>query len=110
MKIVTTEVFLGGLVSFCSAWIILRLSSKFVWLRFDHGSGPQRIHEAHTPRIGGVAVFIGGCVTFLVFLPSSFGVSMLVCAVPVFAIGVAEDLTNRISAFVRLLVSIFSAC
>ena len=109
MKFVPTEVFLSGLVSLCLAWIILRLSSKFVWLRFDHGSGPQRIHEAHTPRIGGVAVFIGCCVTFLVFLPSSFGVSMLICAFPVFAIGVAEDLTNRINAFVRLLVSIFSA-
>ena len=34
---------------------------------------------------------------------------MLVCAFPVFFIGVIEDLTNRVSAIVRLLISILSA-
>ena len=107
MKFVPTEVFLSGLVSLCLAWIILRLSSKFVWLRFDHGSGSDS--EFMSPRVSAALLFSLAVASLFLFLPSSFGVSILICAVPVFVIGVAEDLTNRISAFVRLLVSIFSA-
>lgn len=98
----------GGLVSFCCALAIVRLAPSLRWLLFDHGRGPQRIHNGYTPRVGGVAIFIGACATFF-SSPLPLGVFMLGCALPVFLIGVVEDLTNRVGAIVRLLISILSA-
>ena len=109
MNIAEPSLLFGGIVSLCVAAAISYLGPRLGWLRFDHGRGPQRIHDGHTPRVGGIAVFSGCCVAFLVFSPPSLGAFMLVCAFPVFLIGVAEDLTNRVSAFVRLLISILSA-
>ena len=109
MNIAEPSILFGGLVSLCVAAAISYLGPRLGWLRFDHGRGPQRIHYGHTPRVGGIAVFSGCCVAFLVFSPPLLGAFMLVCAFPVFLIGVAEDLTNRVSALVRLLISILSA-
>ena len=109
MNIPVLSVLSGGLVALFVAAAIAHLAPRLGWLRFDHGRGPQRIHDGHTPRVGGVAVFIGCCVIFLFLSPPSLGASMLLCVLPVFLIGVAEDLTNRVSALVRLLISILTA-
>ena len=109
MNIAAPSILFGGLVSLCVAAAISYLGPRLAWLRFEHGCGPQRIHDGHTPRVGGIAVFSGCCVAFLVFSPPSLGAFIMVCAFPVFLIGVAEDLTNRVSALVRLLISILSA-
>ena len=87
--------------------IILRLSSNsYGW--FDLVVAHSEFMKP-TRRVSAALLFSLAVASLFLFLPSSFGVSILICAVPVFVIGVAEDLTNRISAFVRLLVSIFSA-
>ena len=91
MNIAEPSILFGGIVSLCVAAAISYLGPRLGWLRFDHGRGPQRIHDGHTPRVGGIAVFSGCCVAFLVFSPPSLGAFMLVCAFPVFLIGVAED-------------------
>ena len=109
MNIALPAVLIGGFASFCVAAVISHLAPRLGWLRFDHGRGPQRIHDGHTPRVGGIAVFAGSCVTFFIWHPLTLGLSMLLCVLPVFAIGVAEDLTNRVSALVRLLISILTA-
>lgn len=109
MNIALPAVLLGGFTSLCVAAVISYLAPRLGWLRFDHGRGPQRIHDGHTPRVGGVAIFVGSCVTFFIWHPFTLGLLMLLCVLPVFVIGVAEDLTNRVSALVRLLISILTA-
>lgn len=109
MNIAVPPILFGGLVSLCMSVVISYLAPRLGWLRFDHGRGPQQIHDKHMPRVGGVAVFIGSCATFLLWAPLSLGAFMLLCVLPVFLVGVGEDLTNRISAMVRLLISVLSA-
>ena len=109
MNVIPPAVLFGGLASLCVAAMISYLAPRLGWLRFDHGRGPQRIHDGHTPRVGGIAVFAGSCVTFLILHPLTLGLLVLFCVLPVFVIGVAEDLTNQVSALVRLLISILTA-
>lgn len=73
---------------------------------------PQKIHRGEIPRIGGVAIVAGFVAALLALelrpegrlLVSPTTAALLVAGVaPVFAIGLAEDLTKRVGARLRLL-------
>jgi len=102
-------ILLGGFTTVFLALMITRLASHVVWLRFEHVKGPQKVHENCPPRIGGIAVFLGSCVFYIVAPQPESALLILLCVSPVFLVGLAEDLTNRFSASVRLLVSVLSA-
>lgn len=77
-------------------------------------SGPQKFHVIPTPRIGGLpvllgvlAAWMGGLVTGLVAVHEQG--ALLVAAMPVFLVGLTEDLTKRVSPLARLLAAFFSA-
>ncbi|MFN9773702.1 MAG: MraY family glycosyltransferase [Burkholderiales bacterium] len=85
----------------------LRLSADSQWHM------PQKIHRGQVPRVGGLAI-VGGFVAALVHASvpsgdaappiSSATVSLLVLGlIPVFAVGLIEDITKRIGARLRLL-------
>ncbi len=76
-----------------------------------HGhEGPQKIHEMETPRIGGVAIITGVLVAVVLLWPRANSVFInLLCVLPIAFLGTVEDLTNRVSALARLLVSVLSA-
>ena len=82
------------------------------------GDKAQRFHHGSVPRIGGVAVG-AGCLaaalvsavfpqTYTFFDPVLFGKTMLV-VLPVFVVGLLEDLTQKVSVRHRLVLSVFSA-
>ena len=76
--------------------------------------GAQKIHESPVPRIGGVGLLValamGGAVGFLMKGQThSAAMILLACALPVFAAGLLEDLTKRVSIRIRLLASFVSA-
>lgn len=88
---------------------------KHVHLHYssDHvGSGPQKIHHGATPRIGGLAIFIGLLVGVL-FVADGGGknsyLPFIAAALPVWFAGMVEDFTKRVSPFKRLLAAFFAA-
>mgnify|MGYP003382346493 CR=1 FL=1 len=78
-------------------------------------TGPQKVHRRPVPRIGGLGVFVGlwaGVLVLKVQDPSAGTTAclLLFSGIPAFAIGIAEDLTKRISPRRRLLFTAASAC
>jgi len=81
-------------------------------LSLDHLSGKQKVHKVAVPRIGGAGLVLGVACAFAQLRAGpgaadqmsevSGGVAALMgAALPVFAIGLAEDLTKRVSVRMR---------
>ncbi|ASI69194.1 glycosyl transferase [Diaphorobacter nitroreducens] len=82
---------------------------------------PQRFHHGHTPRVGGVGIFLGMSTGWLVAalsaqrfnlghpLTMSASLAVLACLLPAILGGVAEDLTQRVRVGYRLFLTIGSA-
>lgn len=76
--------------------------------------GPQKYHLGEIPRVGGIPIFVGILVGIIIQIsiarvPLQTGFMWLIAVIPVFAAGLAEDLTKRVSGFWRLLASFISA-
>ena len=69
------------------------------------------IHLNKTPRIGGICIFLVLCMGYLLFLngsvPKNYALGYFVALIPIFAIGVVEDVFVEVSALTRLLFSSF---
>jgi len=79
----------------------------------NHLDGPQKFHKAIACRIGGLPIF---CASYIGLLfqskLDSEHIELLLlpaCVAPVFAIGIAEDLTKRITPKLRLIFTAFGA-
>jgi UDP-N-acetylmuramyl pentapeptide phosphotransferase/UDP-N-acetylglucosamine-1-phosphate transferase len=100
----------GLVVSFiCSLGLVAttKWHGKFT---LDGTHGIQKFHDVPTPRIGGVAIFLG--LVFAWFasddaLQELFG-PILIAGLPAFCFGVAEDLTKRVSVRTRLVATMAS--
>ncbi|PWE48208.1 glycosyl transferase family 4 [Thioclava sp. NG1] len=77
-------------------------------LSHDGSDGVQKIHEAPTPRIGGIAVFLGACIggAFLPIEARSLWWTISLCALPAFSAGIAEDITKKVHATWRLVATL----
>lgn len=75
--------------------------------------GPQKFHTTSVPRVGGVGIALGICIAIACNLRGSpeqgFEYTLLLCAAPVFAIGLVEDLSKRVSVKTRLLFTAIGA-
>lgn len=76
-------------------------------------SGPQKFHTNIVPRIGGVSIAIGLFTAILFRFKNTPApipeITLLVCAIPTFAIGLTEDLTKKISIRLRLIFTAIAA-
>lgn len=103
------------LVSLFTALLLIRYIRLHQRLTGDNPkSGPQKFHVGLTPRIGGVPILFGLCVGASIavargLLPLQWLVCLLLAASPIFLLGIAEDLSNRVSPVWRLLASFLSA-
>ena len=100
------------LTSLIIGWLIVHFADKIDWLIHKGDlQGVQKFHVDHTPSIGGIPVFLGFAVGLWLFDGRASGLWILwLASLPVFAGGVYEDLTARVSPLLRLLfafVSIF---
>jgi UDP-N-acetylmuramyl pentapeptide phosphotransferase/UDP-N-acetylglucosamine-1-phosphate transferase len=84
--------------------------------RFSHDhdlSGPQKFHDRPVPRIGGLGIVSGIIAAVGVLLywhPSDlFAPQLFACAMPVFLVGVMEDITKNVSPRRRLFAAAVSA-
>ncbi|CAD6524774.1 MraY family glycosyltransferase [Paraburkholderia metrosideri] len=109
----------GFIGSFLVLYIIVHSASMHGSLSMDHDlHGIQKNHAYAVPRIGGIGIACAAVVTSVAQPIWSTGSNapnliLLLCAVPAFTSGVAEDLTKRVSPRVRLLcalASAFAAC
>lgn len=95
--------------------LILRQSSLHSALGDHDFSGPQKFHAVAVPRVGGLGIVAGLIAALVASLWAhgrdgwTLGGGLLVCALPAFAFGLAEDITKRVSANMRLAATSTSA-
>jgi UDP-N-acetylmuramyl pentapeptide phosphotransferase/UDP-N-acetylglucosamine-1-phosphate transferase len=101
------SVYIAGLVSFIVA--IALVATKHLHGRFtmDGTVGIQKMHITPTPRIGGLAIFLGVAAAWVVAAPTKAAILgvLLFAGLPAFLFGVAEDLTKQVSVLARLLAT-----
>ena len=76
--------------------------------------GPQHIHIGSTSRLGGLGVFIGFVLAVAIalgleFIPLHPLLLLQIAALPVFVVGLWEDITHRASPRIRILGAAISA-
>ena len=104
--------FLAFLLSAVANLLLIRLGG---WrLICDTCEGVQKFHDRPVPRVGGMAIYGAVFVVALVFLlvKKPFARSLLLvllCGLPVFAVGLLEDITKKVSPLWRLLAGFASA-
>jgi UDP-N-acetylmuramyl pentapeptide phosphotransferase/UDP-N-acetylglucosamine-1-phosphate transferase len=106
------------LIAFISSFIANYLLIRYKHLHANYSSdwdtaGPQKFHSKIVPRIGGIGIFFG--LFFAILIPQTITTSeirinlFLLCVIPVFFIGLSEDLTKKISINLRLFFTAASA-
>ncbi len=80
----------------------------------DKDEGVQKFHTQTTSRLGGMGLIIGFFVSVALAVKSmpevaSIGGWLLIACIPVFAGGLIEDLTHKVSPSMRLLLAMASA-
>lgn len=89
-------------------FIILRFTKDWIQWIGDHTTGVQKIHDQPTPRIGGVSIYgalLGAAL--LVWLLNwggepSLSFWMCLCGLPLFIVGLTEDITKSVGVKTRL--------
>jgi UDP-N-acetylmuramyl pentapeptide phosphotransferase/UDP-N-acetylglucosamine-1-phosphate transferase len=101
---------LGLVVSFLVSIGLVVTTKWHGKFTLDGTHGIQKFHDVPTPRIGGVAIFLGMLFAWFASddaLQDMFG-PILIAGLPAFCFGVAEDLTKRVSVRTRLLATMAS--
>ena len=105
--------FLAFFLSFIFNLLLVRYSTVHQKFTLDNQSGPQKVHTKDVARVGGIAIF-GSLALTLIFrlfyfesaymgeILNGLRVSIALCAIPAFMVGVAEDLTKKAGVYVRL--------
>jgi UDP-GlcNAc:undecaprenyl-phosphate GlcNAc-1-phosphate transferase len=102
-------------VSFGVGYLTLRYEHLHARFTGDVASrGSHKVHASAVSRIGGLSIFVGWLVALAASgyyqnLSSHAIGTWMLCLLPAFAGGLAEDLTKRISPSVRLLASFVAA-
>jgi UDP-GlcNAc:undecaprenyl-phosphate GlcNAc-1-phosphate transferase len=108
----------GLLAAFFSSFIATLLIIRFKHLHSQFSadsdlSGPQKFHKTSVPRIGGISIAIGIFTATLIRFQNNpanmLELTLLVCAIPTFAIGLTEDLTKKVGVKTRLIFTAIAA-
>lgn len=101
----------AGIVASLAFCIFLVLTKSWHGaLSMDANEGIQKFHSTPTPRIGGLAIVVALCVSWLnapAELKSLIGI-FLIAGIPAFIFGLAEDVTKKVSVMQRLLATMAS--
>jgi UDP-N-acetylmuramyl pentapeptide phosphotransferase/UDP-N-acetylglucosamine-1-phosphate transferase len=108
-------IFVAFITALLVTLLIIHSSAKHAHLSNDHDfSGPQKFHAKAVPRIGGMGILagVGAGTAVLHFIHPELSASfvvLLLCALPAFVGGVAEDVTKNVSPSRRLLFTAAAA-
>ena len=75
----------------------------------DNLDGPQKFHDTVIPRIGGLSIFLSIFFISIFWYKNEFLSYLIIASLPVFLSGLFEDLTKKVSAFLRLLFTVISS-
>jgi UDP-GlcNAc:undecaprenyl-phosphate/decaprenyl-phosphate GlcNAc-1-phosphate transferase len=100
-------------LSFALGLATIRLARRFNF-GADANSGVQRFHSHWAPRLGGIPIYLSLCLWILLVVdeiqPSlSRALAWVACLTPAFAIGLIEDLTQKVGTWVRLFTTMGGA-
>ena len=100
--------------SFIATTLIIRSQKLHARISGDFDfSGPQKFHLRVVPRIGGLSICLGIYLTIAEYYlnsdSNSKGLYLALSSLPVFGIGIAEDLFKNISIRIRFLFIAFGA-
>lgn len=98
----------GAIVSLLNAVLLVATQSRHGRFSLDVTHGVQKFHATPTPRIGGIAI-VAGLVAALLALRQDLLLTILVASAPAFLVGLAEDLTKRVSVSARLAATLVSS-
>lgn len=101
-----------GVLSLLSA-LVLMITRKFHGpFSEDHFDEPQKVHNHSAIRIGGLVILLPFIVATFFFnsVTTSWTQVVLISALPCFVAGFLEDLSNKISPWVRLSAALLSGC
>ncbi len=97
------------LVSLIISIVIVKLSNKVKKLITDHiHSGIQKFHKTPTPRIGGVAIFIGVFITLAIRDFTNY-IPLILASFLAFFSGLFEDLTRKLNPKMRIILTSLGA-
>src|SRR5574340_1243463 len=89
-------------VSMVLTVLLVRGSRRYAHHRlFDHDlSGPQKLHDAPVPRVGGIGIFVGACAAAFMLqwrdpALGRFALLLVACGVPAFASGLLSGDVRR---------------
>lgn len=108
-EVLLTSLIGGGVTLF--ACVLLYFTRQYHgWLTTDWASGVQKIHSTPTTRVGGMPIFIGGIAGAITLSgdASFLWWCILLSTLPAFIGGILEDISNNVSARIRLLGTLFS--
>lgn len=111
---VLTTFLVAMVVSALACVAILRSSDWHLRFTADQpDGGPQKFHTEPTPRIGGLAILTGLFAASLFvesgIAPPEMCALMLLCLLPAFLGGFAEDVTRKVPPISRLLATMVTA-
>lgn len=104
-------------VSVSLNFLIIKTQPLHIHLSADSQFGSQKIHHGFIPRIGGMAIFISLLICCLTIVlrdvqqlvsVADHALIMLLCSLPAFILGIAEDITKSIKPLIRLLACSFA--
>lgn len=89
-------------------------AAKRSGLGADLSVGVQKVHQHWVPRLGGLpvfATFVIGCLlwNYLGYLSQYSALALVACSLPVFVIGLIEDLSQKAGIRMRLVVTMIAA-
>ncbi len=100
----------GGATTFCICVLLVATQGMHGRWSDDEHHGVQKVHTKPTPRVAGIALFLGLLVSIR-FTPPEVGAVLyptLLASLPAFSFGLLEDLTKKVGVRERLLATIAS--
>lgn len=100
----------GSVTTALLCMVLVLTRARHGHLSLDTTVGVQKFHTAPTPRVGGIAVYLGLMVVLGLapYAVRTLLMPMVVAALPAFVMGLWEDLTKRVSVRKRLFSTFLS--
>ena len=110
-----TTLVVAFVLSLITTLLLVRYSFLHEKFSADHDlTSIQKFHSFPVPLIGGLSLMVGLSLALMLRFSQdeasgAFGLVLLLCVLPAFSFGFAEDLTKRIGVMARLLATLTSA-
>ena len=100
-----------AIVAFLLSTLIVLTKRMHGRFSLDEIEGVQKAHVGRIPRIGGIAIFLSLLLTLMNASTRQYEIlfPLLMASLPVFLLGLGEDLTKRVGVTARFIASVLSA-